>query len=80
MLIARRLWFERQFEKINNWLLVKNRERYGHEASLTIIDSQTMNTCESGGSRDEPDRSHLHRRRDREALDPPPLSSTQPRS
>lgn len=39
------------FEKINHRLLMLDRERCGREASPTasIIDSQSMKTCESGG-------------------------------
>jgi transposase len=41
------------FEKINHRLLIKERERSGREASPTasIIDSQSIKTCESGDLR-----------------------------
>lgn len=51
-------WFRRfrddcLFEKINHRLLMLDRERCGREASPTasIIDSQSVKTCESGGPR-----------------------------
>lgn len=51
-------WFHRfrddcLFEKINHRLLMLDRERCGREASPTasIIDSQMVKTCESGGPR-----------------------------
>lgn len=49
----RRFRDERLFEKINHRLLMKDRERCGREASPTasIIDSQSVKTCESGGPR-----------------------------
>jgi transposase len=49
-------WFRRfrdecLFEKINHRLLMLDRERCGREASpaASIIDSQSVKTCESGG-------------------------------